>query len=75
MLNKTNYLKLIIHFLKKKLEDQAELIELYKELIEEKDAKIRLFESIINLTTKVLPGKRISPNLLSISTVFGYNHT
>ena len=35
-------------FLKKQLSDQAEMMGLYKKLIEEKDARIRLLETLIN---------------------------
>ncbi len=37
-------------FLKKQLMDQAEKMGLYKKLLEEKDARIKLLENIISLT-------------------------
>jgi len=39
-------------FLKKQLMDQAEMMGLYKKLLEEKYARIRLLETLINSTTK-----------------------
>jgi transcriptional regulator with XRE-family HTH domain len=39
-------------FLKKQLMDQAEMIGLYKQLLSEKDARIKLLESIVNSTAK-----------------------
>lgn len=39
-------------FLKKQLLDQAEMMGLYKKLIEEKDARIELLETLINSSTK-----------------------
>ena len=39
-------------FSDKQLMDQAEVTGLYKKLLEEKDARIKLLESIINSTTK-----------------------
>ena len=39
-------------FLEKQLMDQAEMIGLYKQLLSEKDARIKLLESIVNSTAK-----------------------
>jgi hypothetical protein len=39
-------------FLKKQLMDQAEMMGLYKQLLSEKDARIKLLESIVNSTAK-----------------------
>lgn len=39
-------------FLIKQLTDMAEMIGLYKKLLDEKDARIKLLESIINSTAK-----------------------
>jgi len=39
-------------FLKKQLMDQSEMMGLYKKLLEEKDARIQLLETIINSSTK-----------------------
>jgi len=39
-------------FLKKQLLDQAEMMGLYKKLLEEKDARIELLETLINSSTK-----------------------
>lgn len=38
-------------FLKKQLDDQVEIVELYKKLIQEKDARIALLESLISSTS------------------------
>ncbi len=35
-------------FLRKQLNDQSELVELYKKLIEEKDARLRLLDTLVN---------------------------
>ena len=39
-------------FLKKQLMDQAEMMGLYKKLLEEKDARIKLLETLINSKVK-----------------------
>ena len=40
-------------FLKKQLMDQADKMGLYEKLLNEKDARIKLLENIISLTTKI----------------------
>jgi len=46
-------------FLKKQLLDQAEMMGLYKKLLEEKDARIELLETLINSsTTNPAKGKK-----------------
>ncbi len=39
-------------FLKKQLDDLSEMMELYKKLIEEKDARIRLLDALVNSPAK-----------------------
>jgi len=45
-------------FLKKQLLDQSEMMGLYKKLLEEKDARIQLLETLINSSTTPAKGKK-----------------